>query len=96
MDETVAIIFPKNESHEEMVEFSKHKIKCHPFIMSIFFRFLVTSNISEPLQEISQMKRYIKVLRTKSDLHHGRLAKIEELGKPGGWLSGESSKLARP
>ena len=62
--------------HELMLEFSKHQIKHHPSITSIFVRFLITANISEPLKEISQINRYIKLLSTKSDRHHGRLAKL--------------------
>ena len=53
-----------------MTEFSKHRIKTDPSITSIFFRFLITAKISEPLQEIYQMKRDINVLSTKSDRHN--------------------------
>ena len=42
------------------------------------------------------MKRDTKVLSTKPDRHHVRLAKLEERGKPGGRVLGETSKLARP
>ena len=79
-----------------MADFSKHKIKQHPSITSIFVRFLITAKISEPLQDISQMKIDIKVLINKLDRHHGRLTNIKDRGKPGGRLLGESSELARP
>ena len=49
-----------------MVDLSKHDIKRHPSIKTIFVRFLITANISEPFQEISKIKRDIKVLSTKS------------------------------
>ena len=78
VDETATILRAVLQSHEVMVEFSKHNIKCHPSITSIFFRFLITANILEPLQEIYQMKRDIKALITKLDCHHGRLDNIEE------------------
>ena len=64
------------QSHELILEFSKHQIKYHPSITSIFVRFLITAKISEALQEIYQMKRDIKVLSTKSYHQRGRLAKI--------------------
>ena len=79
-----------------MAEFSKHVIKCHPSITPISVHFLITAKILEPLQEISQMKKYIKVLSTKSDRHHDRLAKLEEWGKPKGWILGEPLKISRP
>ena len=79
-----------------MVEFSKHEIKHHPSIMSIFVRFIITANILEPLQEISQMKRDIKVLITKSDRNQGNMANPEYLGKTGGRVLGYPSKLTRP
>ena len=52
------------QSHDMMAEFSIHEIKFHPSITSIFFRFLIMDNIYEPLQEITRMNRYIRVLRT--------------------------------
>ena len=61
-----------------MEDFYKHEIKRHPFITSIFVRFLVTAKIYEPLQEIYHMKRDIKVLITKSDHYHGRLTNLKE------------------
>ena len=61
-----------------MEEFSKHKIKCHPSITSIFSRFIITANMLEPLQEIYRMKIDTKVLSTKSDRNHGRLDNLEE------------------
>ena len=78
VEETAIILSATLQSHEVMAEFSKHKIKLHTSITSIFFRFLITSNILEPLQDIYQMKRYIKVLSTKSDRHHGRMAKLKK------------------
>ena len=64
-------------SHEIMAEFSKHEIKRHTSIKYIFVCFLITAKILELLQDISQMKRDIKVLSTKSDRHSGRLAKLK-------------------
>ena len=66
MDETTAILWSTLQSHEIMVDLSKHDIKRHPSIKTIFVRFLITANISEPFQEISKIKRDIKVLSTKS------------------------------
>ena len=77
VDETGAILWDTIQSHEVMAEFSKHETKCHPSTTSIFVRVLIIVKILEPLQEIYQTKRYIKVLSTKSDRHHGRLAKLE-------------------
>ena len=79
-----------------MVEFSKHEIKHRPSITSIFVRFIITAKILEPLQEISQMKRDIKVLITKSDRNQGNMANPEYLGKTGGRVLGYPSKLTRP
>ena len=78
---TAVIMWAMLQIHEVMAEFSKHNIKRHPSITSIFFRFLVTSNIPDPLQENSQMKIDSKVLSTKSYRHHGRLAYLEDSGK---------------
>ena len=78
VDKTDPILWATLQSHEVMVEFSKHNIKCHPSITSIFFRFLITANILEPLQEIYQMKRDIEVLITNSYRHRGRLYDLEE------------------
>ena len=78
VDETVVILWAALHSHEVMAEFSKQDIKRHPSVTSIFFRFLVTAKIYDPLQEISQMKRYIKVLITNSDRRSGRMTKLEE------------------
>ena len=78
MDETFAILWAEIQSHEVMLELSKQKIKQHTYITSIFVCFIITANLSEPLQEIYQMNRYIKVLRTKSDHYHGILTKLEE------------------
>ena len=61
-----------------MAEFSKHKIKRHPSITSIFFRFIITAKILEPLQDIYQMKIDTKVLSTNPDRNHGRMDKLEE------------------
>ena len=66
------------QCHEVMADVFKHYIKRHPSITSIFVYFFVTSKISEPLQETTQMKKYIKDLRKKSDSHYGRLAKLKE------------------
>ena len=78
VNETSTIMWDALQSHEVMAEFSKHEVKCHPSITSIFSRFLITANISEPLQNISHMNRDIKVLSTKSDRHCGRLNNIKE------------------
>ena len=51
--ETSAIFWAMLQSYEVMSELSKQDIKRHPFITYIFFLFLVTANILEPLQEIS-------------------------------------------
>ena len=67
-----------------MVEFLKHYIKHHPQTTPILKRLLITANISEPTQEIVQMKKDIKVLSTKYDLHHDRLSNIKEWKKTGG------------
>ena len=64
--------------HEVMAEFSKTEIKRHPSVTPIFVRFLITSKILEPLQEIYQMKRDIEVLITNSYRHRGRLYDLEE------------------
>ena len=76
VDKTAKILWATLQIHEVMAKFSKHEIKRHLSITSIFVRFLITANISDPLQDNSQMKRYIKVLSTKSDRHHGRLTKF--------------------
>ena len=60
-----------------MAEFSKNEIKRYPYVTYMFVQFLTTDKISEPLQDIYQVKRDIKVMSTKSDRHHGRLANIE-------------------
>ena len=65
VDDTTEILWSTFQSHYVMAEFSKHAIKCHSSLTSIFARSLIKANISEPLQEISQMRRNIKVLRTK-------------------------------
>ena len=78
MDETAAILWAVLNSHEVMSEFYKYEIKRHLSIKSIFVRFLITTNISEPLQEIIQMKRDIKLLSTKSDYHQVRLNNLKE------------------
>ena len=78
VEKTAAILWDRILSYEVIMKLSKHKIKRHPFITSIFVRFLITAKILEPLQETSQMKRYIKALRINLDLHHGRLAKLKE------------------
>ena len=76
--ETATILWETLQIHEVMVEFSKPDIKRLPSITSIFVRFLITAKILEPIKEISQMKRYIKVLSTKSDHYPGRLANLKE------------------
>ena len=78
VDKTAKILWATLQSHEVMAKFSKHEIKRHLSITSIFVCFIITANLSEPLQEIYQMNRYIKVLRTKSDHYHGILTKLEE------------------
>ena len=75
--ETAEILWATIHSHEVMADFYKHDIKRHPFITPIFSRFLITANILEPLQEIYQMKREIKMLSTNSDCHNGRLDNIK-------------------
>ena len=57
VDNTAVILWSMVQSHELMAEFSKHEIKRHPSITSIFVRILITANISERLQKISQTKR---------------------------------------
>ena len=76
VDDTSAILWDALQSNEVTKEFSKYDIKFHPSITSIFFHFIITANISEPLQEIYQMNIDIKVLRTKSNCHHVRLDTI--------------------
>ena len=78
VDDTATILWATIQSHELMVELSKHDIKLYPSITSIFVRILITAKILEPLQEIYQMKRDIKVLTTKSDRHHDRMANLED------------------
>ena len=63
--ETTTLMWDMLHSYEVMAEFSKQEIKRHPPTTSIFVRFLITANILEPLRDIYQMKRDIKVLRTK-------------------------------
>ena len=78
VDNTAVILWTTLQTHELMAELSKHEIKRHPSITSIVVRFIVTSKISEPHQEISQMKMIIKVSSTKSYRHQVRLTNIEE------------------
>ena len=78
VDETAETLFTTLHGHEIISEFYKHEIKQHPSTTSIFVRFFITAKISDPLQEISQMKRYINVLSTNPEYHHGRLTKLEE------------------
>ena len=78
MDKTASIMWYALQIHEVIMDLSKHKIKRHPSITSIFVRFPVIAKILEPLQDIYQMKRDIKMLSTKSDRHHGRMAKLKE------------------
>ena len=66
------------QSHETMEDFYKHKMILHLSIKSIFFYFLITDTVFEPLQEIDQVKGDIKVLITKSSFYHGRLTKLKE------------------
>ena len=77
VEETATMFWAILQSNEVMVEFSKHNIKRHPSTMPIFVRFLIRSKIPEPLQDIYQINRDFKVLSIKSELHHGRMAKIE-------------------
>ena len=77
VDDTTVIIWATLQIHEVMAEIPKHKIKRYPSVTSIFVGFLITANISEPLQDIYQMNRDIKVLRTKSGYHHGRPTKLK-------------------
>ena len=78
MDKTTKIMWAMLQNHEAMEEFTKYNIKFYPSITSIFVYFLITANISEPLQDILEMKRDIKALSTKSDRHSNRLNKLEE------------------
>ena len=78
VDKTSVIMWAALQRQEVMAQFSKHEIKCHPSITPIFFRFLFTANIYEPLQDISHMKIDINVLIPKSYFHHGRLTNIKE------------------
>ena len=78
MVESAWLAKPRAKSHEVMAEFSKHEIKRHPSITSIFVRFFVTAKISETLQDISQMKRDINVFIAKPYRRHGRLVKLKE------------------
>ena len=78
IEETSVILWDTLQSHDVMAEFSKHGIKRHPSVTSIFVCFLITAKILEPLQEISQINRDVKVLSTKSEHRRGRLDKIEE------------------
>ena len=78
-----------------MVDLYIHKIKHHPSITYIFIRFLITANISKPLQENSQMKRDIYVLITKSDHHHVRRTNIEEWREAVGRALVDPKKPAR-
>ena len=64
LDDTTAMMWATFHSHEVMTDFSEREIECHPSFTSIFVRSLITSNISEPLQEIFQMKRDINFLST--------------------------------
>ena len=82
VEKTSVILWDTLQSHEVMAEFSKHDIKRHPSITVIFVCFLITAKILEPLQDISQINRDIKVLGTKSERHRGRLDKLKERGKP--------------
>ena len=50
VDEASAMLLVTLQIHEVMAEFYKHKRKIHPSITYIFVGFLVTDNISEPLQ----------------------------------------------
>ena len=77
IEETSVILWDTLQSHDVMAEFSKHGIKRHPSVTSIFVRFLITANTLEPLQDISQIKRNIKVFSTKSDRPRGSLAELE-------------------
>ena len=94
VDETTAILWDTLHSREIISELYKHNIKRHPSITSTFVRFLITANISDPLQEIYQIKRDIKVLSTNSELHCGSLTKLKEQVEPGGRVLGKPSKLA--
>ena len=76
VENNATILWAMIHIHEVMAVFSKHYIKRHTSITSIFSRFLITAKISEPLQDISQMKRYINILSTKLDCNHGRLTNI--------------------
>ena len=75
---TPTILWSMFHSHEVMEDSSKHDIKCHPSITSIFVRFVLTGKIYEPLQDISQMKIDIILLSTKSYHHHDRLTNLKE------------------
>ena len=78
MDKTAIILSGTIYSYDVIVELSKHEIKGHTSITSTLVHFLVIAKISDPIQDIYQMKRDIKMLSTKSDRHHGRMAKLKE------------------
>ena len=66
IEETSVILWDTLQSHDVMAEFSKHGIKRHPSVRSIFVCFLVTANVLEHLHDIYHIKRDTKVLRNKS------------------------------
>ena len=76
MYETYTILRTTLQSHVVTAEFSKHDIRHNPSIAYIFVWFLIAYKISEPIQEITQMKKYIKGLSITSDQHHSRLKNL--------------------
>ena len=53
VDKTTGIMWYALQIHEVMAQFSKYGIKLHPSITCTFSYFLITSKISEPLQDVS-------------------------------------------
>ena len=72
VENTAVIMWDTLHSHEVMADFSKHKIKHHPYIKFIFVRFLIAAKIYGQFQNIYQMNIYIKVLSNNSYRHNDR------------------------
>ena len=53
VDDTTGIMRYALQIHEVMAQLSKYGIKLHPSITCTFSYFLITSKISEPLQDVS-------------------------------------------
>ena len=96
VDENATMLWDTLQSHEVSVDLLKHGIKFHPSITYIFVCFIVTANISEPLQKIAQINRDINVLRTKLDWHNGRLTEVKEWREVGVRSLGEPTQFSHP